>query len=587
MFLMDARSLSYVHSTGLEPLTGLTVGGVLEHTAHHWPEHDAVVVPYQAVRWSWGDLQREAKSLAAGLLAHGLEPGDRIGILAPNMAEWVAVQFGTAFAGLILVNINPAYRTGELEFALEKTGCRALITIPEFKTSDYLAMLGEIAPELSTAKPGQLAAKRLPQLKLVVTLGNETHSGTVRYADVIAAADAGSLGRVDGIAVSLDPDDPVNIQFTSGTTGAPKAATLTHHNIVNNAALSAGILKFTELDRLCVPVPMYHCFGMVLGVLLCATRGSAIVFPSAGFDAVAVLDAVEAERCTALHGVPTMFIAELDTDGFDRRDLGSLRTGIMAGAPCPVELMRRVIDEMNLNEITIGYGMTETGPLSTQTSIDDPPELRVTTVGRAMPHTEIKIVDEDGHIVPRGVAGELCTRGYCVMRGYWGDPQKTAEEIDAAGWIRSGDLAEMNEAGYLAIVGRLKDMIIRGGENIYPREIEEYLYTHPKIEEVEVFGVPDRKYGEEVAAWIRLKAGEAVTAEEIKEFCKGELAHFKIPRYVKFVDEFPMTVTGKVQKFVMREVMADELKLTGQESRNGHPGTQRDIADDRYTVCLR
>ena len=547
----------------MEPLTGLTVGGVLEHTARTWPEHDAVVVPHEDIRWSWGDLRREAKNLAAGLLANGLEPGDRIGILAPNLAEWVAVQFGTAYAGLILVNINPAYRTGELEYALKKTACRALVTIPEFKTSDYLAMLGEITPELATATPGRLEAARLPALKLVVTLGDETHPGTLRYADVIAAADAGSLGRVDEIAGSLDPDDPINIQFTSGTTGSPKAATLTHHNIVNNASLSAGILKFTETDRLCIPVPMYHCFGMVLGVLLCATRGAAIVFPSAGFDADAVLGAVERERCTALHGVPTMFIAELDSEDFDKRDLTSLRTGIMAGAPCPVELMHRVIDEMHLTDITIGYGMTETGPLSTQTSIDDPPELRVTTVGRAMPHTEIKIVDEDGRIVPTGESGELCTRGYCVMRGYWDDPERTAEEINAAGWIKTGDLAEMDEAGYIAIVGRLKDMIIRGGENIYPREIEEYLYTNPKIDQVEVFGVPDMKFGEEVAAWIRLKAGETATTEELKDYCKGELAHFKIPRYVKFVDEFPMTVTGKVQKFAMRDVMAEELRLAG------------------------
>ena len=560
---MDRRLLSYVHGTGTEPLTALTVGGVLEHAARTWPEHDAVVVPHEDIRWSWGDLQREAKHLAAGLLANGLEPGDRIGILAPNLGEWVVAQFGTAYSGLILVNINPAYRTSELEYALKKTGCRALITIPEFKTSDYLAMLGEIIPELGTATPGRLEAKRLPELKLVVTLGHETYPGCQRFADVQAAADAGSLDRVDGIAAALDCDDPVNIQFTSGTTGSPKAATLTHHNIVNNASLSAGILKFTEQDRLCIPVPMYHCFGMVLGVLLCATRGATIVFPSAGFDADAVLDAVEAEGCTALHGVPTMFIAALDTEGFEQRNLATLRTGIMAGAPCPVELMHRVINELNLTGITIGYGMTETGPLSTQTSIDDPPELRVTTVGRAMPHTEIKIIDDDGRIVPVGVSGELCTRGYCVMRGYWDDPERTAAEIDQAGWIRTGDLAVMDEAGYLAIVGRLKDMIIRGGENIYPREIEEFLYTNPKIDQVEVFGVPDMKFGEEVAAWIRLKAGETATVGEVRDYCNGELAHFKIPRYVKFVDEFPMTVTGKVQKFAMRDVMAEELKLAG------------------------
>jgi len=558
---MDLCSRSYVDGIGTEPLIGLTVGAVLDRAATAWPDRDAVVVPHQDIRWSWRDLEREAKALAAGLLAQGLEPGDRVGIVAPNLAEWVAVQFGTAYAGFILVNINPAYRASELEYALEKTGCHALVMVPGFKSSDYVAMLTGIAPELPKARPGRLRANRVPELELVVTLGDEQHPGCLRYADLVASADREQLTRLDDIAMTLDADDPTNIQFTSGTTGSPKAATLTHHNIVNNASLSAGIMRFTENDRLCVPVPMYHCFGMVLGTLLCATRGAAIVFPSAGFDAGAVLDAVETERCTALHGVPTMFIAELDEPDFAEHDLSSLRTGIMAGAPCPVELMHRVMDEMHLTEITIGYGMTETGPLSTQTSIDDPAELRVTTVGRAMPHTEIKIVDEEGRVVPRGESGELCTRGYSVMRGYWGDPERTAEEIDPAHWIKTGDIAEMDDAGYLAIVGRLKDMIIRGGENIYPREIEEFLYTNPKIDEVEVFGVPDPKYGEQVAAWIRLKHGEHATAEEIRAFCEGELAHFKIPYYIRFVDEFPMTVTGKVQKFIMREQTAEALRL--------------------------
>ncbi len=537
----------------------MTVGEVLDYAVDTWPDRDAVVVPHQQTRWSWKELAAESRALAAGLLDAGLEPGDRVGILAPNVAEWIAVQFGTAYAGLILVNINPAYRTNELEYALRKTGCRALVTIPEFKTSNYVAMLDEIAPEISSSAPGQLECSRLPDLRLVVTLGETPKPGCRRYADLVGAADNDALDAVATIAAGLDADDPINIQFTSGTTGAPKAATLTHHNIVNNASLSAGIMRFTERDRLCIPVPMYHCFGMVLGALLCATSGAAIVLPSAGFDAAAVIDAIESEGCTAVHGVPTMFIAMLDEPGLGERNLKSLRTGIMAGAPCPVELMHRVIDELNLTDITIGYGMTETGPLSTQTAIDDPLELRVTTVGRALPNTEIKIVDEQGAVVPRGVAGELMTRGYCVMRGYWDDPERTAEEIEATGWIHTGDIAEMNEDGYVAIVGRSKDMIIRGGENIYPREIEEFLYTHPAIDEVQVFGVPDTKYGEQVAAWIRLKPGSALDADGVRDFCRDELAHFKVPRYVRFVDEFPMTVTGKVQKFIMRDRMAAEL----------------------------
>ena len=551
---------SYVDGIGASPLIGLTVGGVLDAACEKWPEHEALIVRHQALRWTWRELRAEARAFAAGLLALGLQPGDRVGIVAPNVAEWIAVQFATAYAGLILVNINPAYRVPELEYALRKTGCRALVTAAEFKTSDYLTMLRELAPEIDTAAPADLHSARLPDLRLVVQLGESSSPAVLGYATVAARADRGSLQRLEALQAQLDPDDPINIQFTSGTTGTPKAATLTHHNIVNNAFLSGEIMRFDESDRLCLPVPMYHCFGMVLGSLLCATHGAAMVFPSAGFDASAVLDAVEEERCTALHGVPTMFIAELDVPDFQERDLSSLRTGIMAGAPCPVELMHRVVERLHLTEITIGYGMTETGPLSTQTSVEDPPELRAATVGRALPHTEIKIVDGQGRVVPRGTAGELCTRGYCVMRGYWDDAGRTAEEIDAAHWIKSGDLATMDEAGYIRIVGRIKDMIIRGGENIYPREIEEFLYRHPKIDDVAVFGVPDAKYGEQVAAWIKLHDGEQATADEIAEFCKGQLAHFKIPRFIKFVDEFPMTVTGKLQKFVMRRQMAEELE---------------------------
>ncbi len=561
-----ALSCSYVHGGRPNPLLGRTVGGVLDEAVRRWPEGEALVVPHQDIRWTWRDLRREARALGAGLVALGLSPGERVGILAPNRAEWVAVQFGTAYAGLILVNINPAYRLPELEYALNKVGCRALIAETRFKSSDYIAMLRELAPEIDTAAPGRLAAARLPELRHVIRLDGETAAGFANYEDVCSRATDADYERLDAIAAGLDFDDPINIQFTSGTTGAPKAAALTHHNIVNNGNLSAEIMKFTSRDRLCIPVPMYHCFGMVLGTLLCATHGATMVFPSAGFDAAAVLDAVEGERCTALHGVPTMFIAVLDEPGFADRDVTSLRTGIMAGAPCPVELMRRVMADLHLPEITIGYGMTETGPLSTQTAVDDPVAMRVGTVGRVLPHTEIKIIDADGRILPPGEPGELCTRGYCVMRGYWADPERTAKEIDEAHWIRSGDIATIDAAGYVRIVGRIKDMVIRGGENIYPREIEEFLYTNPKIEEVEVFGVPDPKYGEEVAAWVKLHAGKTASAGEIRDFCDGRLAHFKIPRYIKFVDEFPMTVTGKVQKFVMRQRMTEELGLAEKES---------------------
>ncbi len=560
MGTQDSRlAESYTHGAGDARLSGMTVADVLEEAAARWPDNDGLVVCDQGVRWSWAELRDRARRLASGLLARGLEPGDRIGMLAPNRAEWIVTQFGSAYAGLILVNINPAYRTPELEYALNKVGCRALVTESDFKTSDYIAMLNELAPEFADAEPGKLEAERLPSLELVIRLGDEPSPGMLNFADV-GDSDVDEA-VLEAVAAGLDFDEPINIQFTSGTTGSPKAATLTHHNIVNNARMSAEILGFTEADRLAIPVPMYHCFGMVLGTLLCATHGAAIVLPSAGFEAAACIQAIEKERCTAFHGVPTMFIGVLDDPSFADHDLSSLRTGIMAGAPCPVELMHRVIDEMHQSEITIGYGMTETGPLSTQTLRDDPIELRVGTVGVALPNTEVKVIDENDQIVPNGAPGELCTRGYCVMQGYWGDPEKTAESIDEAGWMRTGDIATMDEQGYVRIVGRIKDMLIRGGENIYPREIEEFLYTHPKIDQVEVVGVPDPKFGEEIAAWIRLREGESMTEDEVREFCKGQLAHFKIPRYVRFVDEYPMTVTGKVQKYHIREQMAEELGL--------------------------
>ena len=551
---------SYAHGSGDTPLLGVTVGQLLDTAARRWPDNDALIVVDQGVRWNWRELRERARDFAAGLIALGLQPGERVGMLATNRAEWLVAQFGTACAGLVLVNINPAYRTPELEYALKKVGCRAIVSEASYKTSDYIAMLTELAPELAASEPGHLHSARLPDLRIVIRLGTERSAGMFNFDDVAAKAGPGEFEALKTIGAELDFDAPINIQFTSGTTGSPKAATLTHHNIVNNASMSASIMKFTERDRLCMPVPMYHCFGMVLGTLLCTSSGAAIVLPAAGFEADACLRAIEAERCTAVHGVPTMFIAMLDEPGFADRDTTSLRTGIMAGAPCPIELMHRVIDEMHLDEITIGYGMTETGPLSTETLPGDPIELRVGTVGRPLPNTEIKIIDENGRIVPRGEPGELCTRGYNVMRGYWGDPERTAKDIDDARWIRTGDVATMDENDYVRIVGRSKDMLIRGGENIYPREIEEFLYTHPKVEQAEVVGVPDPKFGEEVAAWIKLREGQTASEAEIREYCKGRLAHFKIPKYIRFVDEYPMTVTGKVQKYLIRESMAEELE---------------------------
>ena len=551
---------SYASGRGGPSLRGVTIGGILDEAATRWPDKDAVVVVPQDVRLSWKELRERARALAAGLLASGLNPGDRIGMLATNRAEWLVAQFGTAYAGLILVNINPGYRTAELEYALSKVGCRALITEKQFKSSDYIAMVQELAPELKSATPGELHAKRLPELRLVIHLGDGWIPGMAGFEEILDRADAASLHRVDGIAAELDFDTPINIQFTSGTTGAPKAATLTHHNMVNNALISADVMRFDSNDKLCLPVPMYHCFGMVLGTLLCATSGATIVFASQVFEPEAALRTIEAESCTAFHGVPTMFIGMLDHPEFDRFDVSSLKKGIMAGAPCPVELMNRVIKDMHMSEITIGYGMTETGPLSTQTLPDDALELRVGTVGPVLPHTEVKILDEDGRIVPRNEPGELCVRGYNVMRGYWADEALTKKDLNSTRWIHTGDIATMDDEGYIRIVGRIKDMLIRGGENVYPREIEDFLYTNPKIDQVEVVGVPDAKFGEEIAACVRLHEGETATKDEIREFCKGKLAHFKIPRYVHFVDEFPMTVTGKVQKFILREQLAKELE---------------------------
>jgi fatty-acyl-CoA synthase len=552
---------SYVHGTSDTPLFGETIGAAFDRVALAHGDREALVVCDQNMRLSYDELKHQVDTLAASLLALGFAPGDRVGIWAPNRAEWVVTQFATAKAGLILVNINPAYRLNELEYALNKVGCQGLIVEPTFKTSDYIGMLRELAPELQTAVPGKLRLERLPDLHTLISLGTESVAGFFNYSELVDAIDPQGQRRLTDCGQNLQFDDPINVQFTSGTTGLPKAATLTHHNILNNAYFSGERMRFSPEDRLCIPVPMYHCFGMVLGTLTCVAHGATMVLPSRGFDPGAALRAVSDERCTAIHGVPTMFIAELDHADFRDFDLTSLRTGIIAGAPCPVELMKRLIGEMHLDQITIAYGMTETGPVSFQTSTTDTVDRRVGTVGQVLPHTEIKIVDADDRVVPRGTSGELLTRGYCVMPGYWQDPEKTASTIDDAHWLHSGDIAVLDESGYCQIVGRLKDMLIRGGENIFPREIEEFLFQHPAVEQAEVIGVPDAKFGEEICAWVKLAEGASATAEEIREFCRDKIAHFKIPRYILFVDEFPMTITGKVQKFKMREQTMADLGL--------------------------
>ncbi len=552
---------SYVHGASDKPLIGETIGVHFARAVERWRDLEALVVVHQNIRWTYADLEREVDAFAAGLLALGLEPGDRIGIWSPNNAEWVVTQFATAKAGLILVNINPAYRISELEYALNKVSCKALITAATFKTSDYIAMLNEIAPEIANCAPGALKAARLAHLTTIIQIGPEAAPGLYAFDDIAGLAGDAERARITALADELQFDDPINIQFTSGTTGFPKGATLTHFNILNNGFFVGEAMKLDETDRLCIPVPLYHCFGMVLGNLACITHGSAIIYPDEAFEPLSVLRTVQAEKCTGLHGVPTMFIAELDHPQFAEFDLSTLRTGIMAGSPCPTEVMKRVVDQMNMAEVTIAYGMTETSPVSFQSSTDDTLERRVSTVGRIFPHVEAKIIDEDGRIVAPGETGEFLTRGYSVMQGYWDDPERSAEAIDAAGWMHTGDLAIINAEGYGNIVGRVKDMVIRGGENVYPREVEEYLFRHPKIQDVQVFGVPDPKYVEEICAWVILNAGETATEDEIKEFCKGQIAHYKVPRYVRFVDEFPMTVTGKAQKFIMRDSMIEELNL--------------------------
>lgn len=563
---MSPASTSYSHGACNEPLLGYTIGHALDRAATEWADRMALVCPAQDIRWTWRELRDHADGFAAGLIALGLQPGDRVGIWSLNRAEWALTQFAAAKAGLILVTINPAYRLTELEFALNKVGCAALVTATAFKSTAYMDMVNTLAPELAGARPGHLSAARLPSLRVVVQIGGPLMPGAVAFDAVTALATGAERAELSAIGERIQFDDPVNIQFTSGTTGVPKGVTLSHHNILNNGYFVGRSLRLTEEDRICIPVPLYHCFGMVMGNLAAVTHGCTMIYPGEGFDALQTLKTVQDERCTALYGVPTMFIAQLDHPEFARFDLSSLRTGIMAGAPCPIEIMRRVIDRMHMREITIAYGMTETSPVSFQSATDDAIERRVSTVGEVHPHLEVKIIDLDGRTVRRGQQGELCTRGYSVMLGYWGDDAKTAEVIDAARWMHTGDIATLDEQGYCNIVGRIKDVVIRGGENVYPREVEDYLFRHPKIQEVQVFGVADTKFGEELCAWVRLRDGATMQEEEVREFCRGQVAHYKIPRYVEFVDAFPMTVTGKAQKFIMRREVEARLGLQPAET---------------------
>jgi fatty-acyl-CoA synthase len=556
-------ALSYVCGTSDKPLLFKTIGQAIEEAAQSWGDREALVVLHQDIRWTYNELLKKVDAFAAGLVHLGLEPGDRVGVWSPNNAEWVVAQFATARAGLVLVNINPAYRLRELEYALQVVDCKALILAENFKSSDYVAMVKDLVPELQTATPGQLNSATLPALQSVIVISQNAPSGCFSFAEVAGLGNDADHQHLSALQPLLQPDDPINIQFTSGTTGRPKGATLTHHNILNNGYFVAERQGFGEPDRLCIPVPLYHCFGMVMGVLGCITHGSCMVFPGEAFDPASVLKAVSDEKCTALYGVPTMFIAMLEDPQFGDSDLSSLRTGVMAGSSCPADVMTRVIEQMHMRDVTICYGMTETSPVSMQTKSDDPFDKRVSTVGQIHPYVEVKIIDEDGRVLPRGQQGEFLTRGYSVMLGYWGDAEKTAQSIDRHGWMHTGDLGVMDAEGYVDITGRLKDMIIRGGENIYPREIEEFLYTHPAIRDVQVFGVPDKKFGEEVCAWIQLKDGIDAQGTDIVGYCKGQIAHFKVPRHIRFVVEYPMTVTGKIQKFEMRNRMVEEIK-TGE-----------------------
>ena len=552
--------LSYDHGANENKLLAKTLGRVLADTARRVPDNEALVVRDQGVRWTWQQLEKKCALFAAGLLRLGLEPGDRVGVWSGNSAQWVVAQFALAKAGLICVTLNPLYRITELEFALNKTGCRALITAKSFRSADFIGLLGDLMPELPRSVPGQLSSTRLPALRWVLQTEAGAARGCIAFDEVCESAGVADMENLGAIESAIEFDAPVCVQFTSGTTGIPKGATLTHHNVVNNAAQAGHAMRFSERDRLCVPVPMFHTFGYVGGGLLCALSGATIVFPGQAFDPKAVLQTVQDERCTAMHGVPTMFIAELGHPAFDTFDLSSLRTGIMGGATCPEAVVQQVMDRLHMKDVLIAFGMTETSPVATQTSIHDPMNKRAGTVGRVVPHVEIKIIDAEGHTVPRGSDGEFCTRGYSVMLGYWEEPGLTKQAVDAAGWMHTGDLVTMDDEGYCRVVGRIKDMIKRGGEAIFPREIEEFLITHPAVREAYVFGVPHEFWGEEVCAWIALREGASLTADDVVSFCHDKIAPHKTPKHIRVVDSFPMTGSGKVQKYIMRERMAEDLR---------------------------
>ena len=557
------EGLSHYRGSQQHALFECTIPQLMADTVSKFADREAVVFYDRGIRWTWAEFANKVDRLAGGFHALGLRTGDRVGIWSPNRPEWVLTQFATARLGLILVTINPAYRAGELEHVLKSSGCAALVMAKRFKSSDYVAIFQQLAPTEKMKKGSSLNLENLPDLKFVSCMTDEEQDGSppgmIAFEDIAQSAHLDCVSLLDSVSAKLSPDDAINIQFTSGTTGLPKGATLSHHNIVNNARFTVITMEFTHEDNLCIPVPLYHCFGMVMGTLGCMTAGAKMVFSGEGFDPGETIETIAAESCTALYGVPTMFNAILSLENFFEYDLSSLRTGIMAGAPCPIETMNRVVKDMHMDEVTIAYGMTETSPVSFQCNVDDPIEKRVSTVGRVHPHAECQIVDGNGEVVPIGQIGELCARGYLVMKGYWGDEEKTKQSIDQDGWMHSGDLAVFDEDGFCNIVGRLKDMIIRGGENIYPKEVEDYLYRFDKIQDVQVFGIPDEKYGEEVCAWVVPKAGATITAESVMEFCKDRIAHYKVPRHVRIRDSLPMTVSGKAQKFKMREAMISEL----------------------------